>query len=130
MTPEQWDEMVAAQEGACYLCDEPLDLEAPGKVHVDHDHACCRGERTCGRCIRGLACDLCNRGIGAFGDDPDRMERVAAKLRAASAAADRRSADGQELPLNVARLRRKESALWLVWSPLGGSTMCPLRPEC
>lgn len=114
LTLEQWDEMVAAQGGACYLCDEPLDLESTRKVHVDHDHSCCRGDKTCGRCIRGLACDLCNRGIGAFGDDPDRMERVAARLRAASAGiSERRESEAAqgELPANVRRIeRRKESA--------------------
>jgi hypothetical protein len=37
------------------------------KVHVDHDHACpngCSGEGSCGSCVRGLACDECNRRWG------------------------------------------------------------------
>lgn len=34
--------------------------------------------------IRGLACHGCNTGIGAFGDDPERMRRVADRLEMAN----------------------------------------------
>jgi hypothetical protein len=84
MTPEQRAEMIAAQEGNCYLCGEPLDLKNPRKVHIDHDHACCRGATSCGTCVRGIACDPCNRGIGYFGNDPERMRRVADNLEMAN----------------------------------------------
>ena len=77
-------EMLAAQGGACYLCGEPLDPEAKRGMHVDHDHACCRGGRSCGTCVRGLACDSCNVGISHFGDDPERMRRVADNLEMAT----------------------------------------------
>ena len=40
---------------------------------IDHDHTCCdrdrSGRHTCGKCIRGVLCDLCNRGLGFFGDN-------------------------------------------------------------
>jgi hypothetical protein len=76
--------LAAAQNRCCYLCGEPLDLDQPRSIHVDHDHSCCRGTRSCGSCIRGLACDDCNRGIGMFGDDPERMRRVADNLEMAN----------------------------------------------
>lgn len=81
---EQFREILDSQDGCCYLCTEPLDTEAPRGVHVDHDHQCCRGARSCGSCIRGLACHACNTGIGAFGDDPERMRRVADRLEMAN----------------------------------------------
>lgn len=81
ITPERWDEMYAAQEGCCYLCSEPL---AAGFIHIDHDHSCCRGVKSCGTCIRGLACQWCNQGVGQFGDDPERMRRVADSLEMAN----------------------------------------------
>lgn len=80
ITLEQWGERFTAQEECCYLCSEPL---VEGSIHVDHDHACCRGKRSCGTCIRGLACQKCNQGIGQFGDDPERMRRVADNLEMA-----------------------------------------------
>jgi hypothetical protein len=107
---EQWAQMFEEQEGLCYLCSEPLDLESKRKIHVDHDHDCCRGGKSCGSCVRGLACNECNLGIGRFGDDPDRMERAAARLRAAKAAVVARKAAGlvqEELPLNVSPIRRE-----------------------
>jgi hypothetical protein len=84
LTPEGRARLLAEQDGCCYLCGEPLQTGAPGMVHVDHDHACCRGVRSCGTCVRGLACEPCNKGIGAFGDDPERMRRVADNLEMAN----------------------------------------------
>lgn len=84
ITWEQLREVLDGQGGNCYLCGEPLDPEAPRGFHIDHDHNCCRGARSCGKCIRGLACHACNTGIGAFGDDPERMRRVADNLEAAN----------------------------------------------
>ena len=73
--------MFAAQAGCCYLCGEPLEGRA---THIDHDRSCCRGNKSCGTCIRGLACQLCNQGVGQFRDDPDRMRRVADNLEMAT----------------------------------------------
>jgi hypothetical protein len=84
LTAERLAEMAVKQEGLCYLCDEPLDFGKKRGVHVDHDHNCCRGKRSCGTCIRGLACADCNTGVGLFGDDPDRMRKVADNLEAAN----------------------------------------------
>lgn len=86
ITLEQWGELLVAQGGCCYLCTEPLDVDSRTGVHVDHDHACCRGKRSCGTCIRGLACQKCNQGIGQFGDNPDRMRLVADNLEMANGA--------------------------------------------
>lgn len=84
MTPQDRQRMLDEQDGRCYLCDEPLELDQPRKVHIDHDHECCPRGTTCGQCIRGIACDPCNRGVGYFQDDPVRLRRVADALEAAS----------------------------------------------
>lgn len=83
LSPEQFDDLLGAQSGDCYLCRTPLDLEARRGVHVDHDHDCCSGRRSCGECVRGLACDRCNTGIGKFSDDPELLRLVADNLQAA-----------------------------------------------
>jgi hypothetical protein len=63
------DEYVAAcenQDGRCYLCHRPTEI-----LTVDHDHNCCPGSRSCGKCVRGLLCGLCNFMLGAAKDNPD-----------------------------------------------------------
>lgn len=82
MTVEQWRLMRDRQGSACYLCGDPLDS---AHIHVDHSHACCPGDKSCGKCIRGLACRWCNQGLGQFRDDPERMIRAAGALREADA---------------------------------------------
>lgn len=53
-------------------------------MHVDHDHACCPGQKaSCGKCVRGLLCGPCNRGIGLFRDDLTRVEAAARYLKKA-----------------------------------------------
>jgi Recombination endonuclease VII len=84
ITPERMAEMIEEQNGCCYLCDEPLGVHGQRGIYVDHDHDCCRGERSCGTCVRGLTCHQCNTGIGFFGDSPERMRRVADRLEMAN----------------------------------------------
>lgn len=50
-------------------------------LEVDHDHICCPGERSCGKCVRGVTCGTHNRGMGNFRDDPAALEAAAAYLR-------------------------------------------------
>lgn len=112
LTPESWARRFAEQDGCCYLCSEPLDLSNPRKIHVDHDHSCCRGIRSCGKCIRGLACEPCNRAIGLLGDNPERIMRVAARLAAANAEVAARLAakpvQAELFDINAAASRQKE----------------------
>jgi hypothetical protein len=51
--------MLDAQHNGCKLCGEPLV-----NFVIDHDHACCSGRRSCGKCVRGLLCVSCNAGLG------------------------------------------------------------------
>lgn len=77
MTPAQWEEMFDAQDRRCAVC---LSDESRGDRgwHVHHDHDCCPGKRSCGRCVVAILCVSCNIGIGSLGDDPDRLARAAA----------------------------------------------------
>lgn len=85
LTLEDRQQMLVDQSGCCYLCGDALDISQNRKIHTDHDRSCCPGSRSCGKCIRGLSCEHCNRGIGMFNDDPDRMRRAADALEAAKA---------------------------------------------
>ncbi|WP_409331143.1 endonuclease VII domain-containing protein [Trujillonella humicola] len=79
ITWQEYDALLAKQGGGCAICGGP-----PGErysLHVDHDHACCSGSRSCGACIRGLLCHGCNSGLGSFRDDRARLEAAVAYLQ-------------------------------------------------
>jgi hypothetical protein len=67
MSTEQYEAMVATQNGHCALCPQ-VDL-AEKRLAVDHDHKTGK--------VRALLCDRCNRGIGFF-------DEVSKRLRAAA----------------------------------------------
>lgn len=61
------EQMIQRQGGLCVICEqEPA-------TQVDHDG-------TTGR-VRGVLCDGCNGGLGAFEDDPELIRRAAAYLK-------------------------------------------------
>lgn len=75
VTPDRYSKMLRAQKGGCAICGGPNSRGR--KFAVDHDHSCCSGVRSCGRCVRGLLCDSCNHGLGKFRDDPALLLRAA-----------------------------------------------------
>lgn len=79
----QLAEMLQKQGGHCAICPGTMP-GGRGTWHVDHDHECCPGPRSCGRCIRGLLCSRCNVGLGHFRDDPALLLAAAAYLTAAT----------------------------------------------
>ncbi len=55
---EQYEELLARQDGVCAICKKG---PRRNRLHVDHDHSCCPNAKTsCGKCIRGLLCVGCN----------------------------------------------------------------------
>lgn len=69
ITPEQYDELVAQQNGACATC-----LRSDLPLVVDHCHVTER--------VRGLLCNPCNSGIGHFREDREAMARAIRYLEA------------------------------------------------
>jgi len=66
LTSEQYEQMLAKQDGRCRICR----TEANGRTwHVDHNHET--------GIVRGILCDNCNRGLGHFKDDADLLRRAA-----------------------------------------------------
>jgi hypothetical protein len=64
-----------AQQGNCYLCEEPL-RDGTRQVHIDHDHTCCPQDYSCEACRRGLACHRCNLLLGFVKDDLALLRRI------------------------------------------------------
>lgn len=78
ITGAEADALLAEQGGGCAICGEPPSRRA---LDIDHDHSCCDGNFSCGKCIRGLLCSDCNMGIGKLGDrDPERLLAAAGYL--------------------------------------------------
>lgn len=75
ITVEFYDLMFEEQGRVCAMCKQPGGdtRENRQPLHVDHDHACCSGAKTCGQCIRGLLCKPCNTMLGNAFDDPRRL---------------------------------------------------------
>lgn len=75
ITLADYNEMLADQGGVCAICEKCC---ASGmRLAVDHDHGCCPGKKSCGRCVRGLLCRDCNVSMGKFGDDSRLLRRAA-----------------------------------------------------
>ena len=69
LTPAQYEEMLEEQGHACKICRK-MEPGGKGRWHIDHDHDCCPGKKSCGKCVRGLLCYSCNVGLGYFNDNP------------------------------------------------------------
>jgi len=59
----------------CELCSD--DIPTASHAAVDHDHACCPAVNSCGACVRGLLCSLCNSALGMARDSPELLRRLA-----------------------------------------------------
>jgi hypothetical protein len=60
LTPHRAEALLKASQGKCPICKR---REA---IVIDHDHACCPGRETCGKCIRGMLCRQCNASLGTL----------------------------------------------------------------
>ena len=74
ITADQYAAILAAQGGACYICRRKPGLK---RLACDHDHSCCPGPVSCGKCVRGLLCRSCNRDVlGHLKDDVAALQRA------------------------------------------------------
>ena len=72
MRKPQLDEMLYQQKHCCYVCSKK-----PNKLQIDHDHKCCKGQKSCGKCIRALLCLQCNAILGLANDSTDLLQKLA-----------------------------------------------------
>lgn len=73
ISTDDYNKMLDLQGGVCAICRQP-----PGshRLGVDHDHLCCLGKKSCGKCVRGLLCDNCNFMLAKAKDDTGRLRNA------------------------------------------------------
>lgn len=73
LTGAEVTQMQVSQAGLCAICGEPPTGKAGMSVlHIDHDHA--TGQ------VRAMLCHMCNKGLGAFRDNPALLAKAAMYL--------------------------------------------------
>jgi hypothetical protein len=67
LSMDEYNSMIEAQDGKCAICNYMFG-QKKGDIHVDHCHTSNE--------IRGLLCDLCNRGLGYFKDNKEALAKA------------------------------------------------------
>jgi len=80
LTVSQVEEMMGAAGGVCPVCRRRGE-----RLNIDHDHTCCPGETSCGKCVRGLICHGCNVALSQVRDDVSILGRLIDYLNGALA---------------------------------------------
>lgn len=76
---ESYSDMEKSQNGVCAICKNPESKKR--RLSVDHDHECCPGSGSCGKCIRGLLCSNCNTALGLVKDSVETLKSAIAYLQ-------------------------------------------------
>lgn len=72
LSEEEYMVMFKKCNGLCWSCkDRPAN-------NIDHDHNCCKGTYSCGKCVRGVLCSQCNTALGLLKDDSDVIKNLLA----------------------------------------------------
>lgn len=75
-----FEDLLESQGGRCLVCktSDPSGVAGKGRDGwaVDHDHDCCPGKGSCGRCVRGILCHPCNVGLGFLNDSRERVQAL------------------------------------------------------
>ncbi len=71
ITPAFYIATLVKQNWSCASCEGPMS-----QVHIDHDHTCCTGKKSCGKCFRGLLCGGCNKALGLLSDSEAKIQAL------------------------------------------------------
>lgn len=79
LTFETYDSLLKQQSGVCLFCSEPPDQGI--NMDIEHDHTCCNGAYSCGKCIRGIVHHGCNGIIAIIENQMGRFESYITRSR-------------------------------------------------
>ena len=80
LTPETFDALLLKQGLKCASCGADNPRWSKGWC-VDHDHSCCKGLPTCGKCVRGILCMPCNMAAGVMKDNIEDLKGIIVYLK-------------------------------------------------
>lgn len=84
LTLDRYEELLKEQNFLCKTCKLPeTRISKNAEVYqfnIDHDHSCCAGQKSCGKCVRGLLCYSCNVILGHARDNAERLRSLASYL--------------------------------------------------
>lgn len=69
-----FEEKVKNQNGVCAISKQ---VPSDKTLCIDHDHSCCPGKKSCGKCVRGLLHRQINTAMGLFQDNPEWLRAAA-----------------------------------------------------
>lgn len=73
ITLNEYNLMLKEQQGKCLICEKHESELSKKRLYVDHDHITKK--------IRGLLCNLCNVGLGAFSENSSILEKAISYLK-------------------------------------------------
>lgn len=96
LSQADYNKLLEDQNHVCAICG---GVNKSGKaLSVDHDHSCCAGTKSCGKCVRQLLCYGCNFMLGYAKDNPEILE------------AGKKYLERHSRPKNLAKIPAKKSA--------------------
>lgn len=75
LTLEEYHQLLEDQNYACKICGLKESTYRK-RLSIDHDHSCCPGTKSCGKCVRGLLCHHCNAALGNSKDNIEILQKM------------------------------------------------------
>lgn len=72
LTVSDVDAMRQRQNDCCSICGRPAENNRYKRLNIDHCHETNK--------VRALLCDLCNKGLGMFHDNPELLQKASEYL--------------------------------------------------